>query len=102
MWEQKLVEGKSYIINNFKILTNQGQYRVCDHSFKLLFIGATTIKEQLLTTISMKVFKFKSIKDIVDGNFATDLLVGKFVKLNFDLLLFFFLFSFLFLFGMCD
>jgi len=98
-----LVEGKSYIMNNFKILTNQGQYRVCDHPFKLLFIGATTIKEQLLPTILMKVFKFKSVKDIVDGNFVADLLVAKFVKLNIDLLLFFFLFSLLFfLFGMCD
>jgi len=62
----------------------------------LLFIGATTIKEQLLPTIQMKVFKLKSIKDIVDGNFAANLLVGKSVKLYFDLLLFFFLRSYLF------
>jgi len=43
----------------------------------LLFIGATTIKEYLLHTIPMKIFKFKSIKDIVDDNFIADLLLGK-------------------------
>jgi len=42
-----------------------------------LFIRATTIKEHLFPTIPMKIFKFESIKDIVDGNFAADLLVGK-------------------------
>jgi len=45
----------------------------------LLFIGVTTIKEHLLRTILIKIFKFKSIKDIIDGNFVVDLLVGKFV-----------------------
>jgi len=44
LWEEKLVEGQTYIMHNFKILKNQGQFRVCDHPYKLLFIGATTIK----------------------------------------------------------
>jgi len=33
LWEDKLVEEKSYIMHNFKILTNQGQYQVCNHPF---------------------------------------------------------------------
>jgi len=36
---------------------------------------STTIKEHLLPTIPMKVFKFKFIKDIADGNFVADLLL---------------------------
>jgi len=61
LWEDKLIEGKSYIMNNFKILINQGQC-VFDHPFKLLFTGEITIKEQLLHAIPMRIFKFKSIR----------------------------------------
>jgi len=42
------------------------------------YIGATSVKKQLLPSIPMKIFKFKSIKDVIDGNFSPDLLVGKF------------------------
>jgi len=42
-WEDKLKEGESYIMHNFKILNNRAQYRVCNHPFKLLFIGATSV-----------------------------------------------------------
>ncbi|XP_027905863.1 uncharacterized protein LOC114165436 [Vigna unguiculata] len=51
LWEEKLVEGHTYIMHNFKIMKNQGQFRVCDHPYKLLFIGATTIKEQPISNI---------------------------------------------------
>ncbi|XP_027932773.1 uncharacterized protein LOC114188383 [Vigna unguiculata] len=74
LWEEKLVEGQTYIMHNFKILKNHGQFRVCDHPYKLLFIGATTIKEQAISSIPVSVYKFKSIEDIVDGNYAVDLL----------------------------
>jgi len=40
LWEEKVVEGQTYIMHNFKILKNQGQFRVCEHPYKLLFIGA--------------------------------------------------------------
>ena len=76
LWEEKLVEGQTYIMHNFKILKNHGQFRVCDHPYKLLFIGATTIKEQAISSIPVSVYKFKSIEDIVDGNYAADLLYG--------------------------
>jgi len=65
-------------MNNFKSVTNQCQYYVYDHPFKLLFIGATSVKEQLLPTIPMKIFKFKFIKGVLNANFFLDLLVGKF------------------------
>ena len=43
MWEDKLKEGESYIMHNFKILNNRAQYRVCEHPFRLLFIRATSV-----------------------------------------------------------
>ena len=81
-WEDKLKEGESYIMHNFKILNNRAQYRVCDHPFKLLFIGATFVRRQPIASIPTKVWKFKSIKDIIDGNYSVDLLVGKFFVLD--------------------
>jgi len=44
----RLVEGETYIIHNFKILKNEGQYRICEYPFKLLFIVATSVSPNLL------------------------------------------------------
>jgi len=63
-------------MHNFKILKNEGQYRVCEHPYKLLFIGATSVKLQAIAKLPMKAYNFKSIKDIVSGNFIPDLLIG--------------------------
>jgi len=40
LWKDKLIEGQSYIMHNFKIFKNKGQFRVYNHLFKLLFKGA--------------------------------------------------------------
>jgi len=66
-------------MHNFKILKNQGQFWVCVHPYKLLFIGATTIKEQPILSIPVSVYNFKSIEDIVDGNYVADLVYGMFM-----------------------
>ena len=71
-----MIEGETYIMHNFKILKNEGQYRVCEHPYKLLFIGATSVKLQAIAKLPMKAYSFKSIKDIVSGNFIPDLLIG--------------------------
>ena len=60
-------------------MKNQGQFLVCDHPYKLLFIGATTSKEQPILSIPVSVYNFKSIEDIVDGNYAVDLVYGMFM-----------------------
>ncbi|XP_027904305.1 uncharacterized protein LOC114164038 [Vigna unguiculata] len=75
VWEEKLKEGESYIMHNFKLLKNRAQYRVCEHPFKLLFIGATSIRAQPIASIPRKLWKFKSIKDIIDGKYCSYLLV---------------------------
>ena len=79
LWEEKVVEGQTYIMHNFKILKNQGQFRVCEHPYKLLFIGATTIKQQPISSIPLNVYNFKSIEDIVDGNYSADLVYGMYI-----------------------
>jgi len=82
VWEDKLKEGESYIMHNFKLSKNRAQYRVCEHPFKLLFIGATSIRPQPIASIPRKLWKFKSIKDIIDGKYCVDLLVGKFIVVS--------------------
>ena len=96
MWQDKLVAGNTYIMNNIKYVTNQGQYYVYDHPFKLLFIGATFVKEQLFLTILMKIFKFKFIKGVVNSNFLPDLFVGNLKNGKSDLNLFSFSSDFLY------
>ena len=81
-WEDKLKEGDNYIMHNFKILNNRAQYRICDHPFKLLIIGATSVRRQPIANIPAKVWKFKSIKDIIDGHYSTNLLVSKFFVIH--------------------
>jgi len=51
---------------------------VCEHPYKLMFIGATTIKPQEIANMPIRVYNFKSIKEIVDGTYSTtDILTGK-------------------------
>jgi len=79
LWEEKVVEGQTYIMHNFKILKNQGQFWVCEHPYKLLLIGATTIKQQPISSIPLNIYNFKSIEDIVDGNYFADLVYGMYI-----------------------
>ncbi|XP_027922825.1 uncharacterized protein LOC114180725 [Vigna unguiculata] len=78
MWDGKLKEGDTYIMHNFKIVKNDGQYRVCDHPFKLLFIGATSVRPQPIANIPNSVYQFRSIKEVVAGNFSPDLLIERY------------------------
>jgi len=63
-------------MHNFKIVMNDGQYKVCEHPFKLLFIGATSVHPQPIANVPKKVYHFRSIKEVVAGNFCPDLLIG--------------------------
>lgn len=44
-WETELKEQKTYYMYNFRVVPNDGQYRVCQHAFKLFFTGGTTLKQ---------------------------------------------------------
>ncbi|KAG5066902.1 hypothetical protein JHK86_010633 [Glycine max] len=62
--------------HNFKVLKNNGQYRVCDHQFKLVFIGVTVVRECVLGDIPFRKYRFAGFADVVDDQFERGLLVG--------------------------
>jgi len=65
--------GREHLYNaEFQDLEEQSQFRVCDYLFKSLFIGVTYVRPQPITNVLVKVFKFKSIIEIIKGNYSTD------------------------------
>ena len=72
-----LKEGCSYVMHNFKVTKNDGQYRVCDHPYKLTFIGVIIVKQCGLDGVPLKKYRFVDFSDIIAGQLQFDLLVGK-------------------------
>ncbi|KAG5054981.1 hypothetical protein GLYMA_03G121900v4 [Glycine max] len=70
-----LKENCTYVMHNFKVLKNNGQYRVCDHQFKLVFIGVTVVRECVLGDIPFRKYRFAGFADVVAGQFERGLLV---------------------------
>ncbi|KAH1138033.1 hypothetical protein GYH30_027865 [Glycine max] len=70
-----LKENCTYVMHNFKVLKNNGQYRVCDHQFKLVFIGVTVVRECVLGDIPFRKYRFARFADVVAGQFERGLLV---------------------------
>ncbi|KAG5001558.1 hypothetical protein JHK87_022630 [Glycine soja] len=78
-WEVELKEGKTYYMYNFRVVPNDGQYKVCAHPFKLFFTGGTTLRQVDLAEIPLKSFEFKSFEDIDNGNYDPNMLIGELV-----------------------
>ncbi|XP_028221630.1 uncharacterized protein LOC114403098 [Glycine soja] len=36
-WKTNLMENCTYVMHNFKVMKNDGQFRICDHQYKLVF-----------------------------------------------------------------
>ncbi|KAL5170455.1 Replication protein A DNA-binding subunit B [Glycine soja] len=70
-----LEENCTYVMHNFKVLKNNGQYRVCDHQFKLVFIRVTVVRECVLGDIPFRKYIFVGFADVVVGQFERGLLV---------------------------
>lgn len=62
-------------MHNFKVIVNDGQYKVCDHPFKLLFMGGTVVIENDMPDIPLNAFNFKDFGEILTENCRRDLLV---------------------------
>lgn len=71
----KLVEGKCYLMHNFRVVSNEGQYKVCDHPFKLVCTSGTSIIESDDPKIPHNMYNFKDFADVISGNYRKDLLV---------------------------
>ncbi|KAH1238927.1 Replication protein A DNA-binding subunit B [Glycine max] len=76
-WKANLKENSTYVMHNFKVVKNDGQFRVCEHEYKLVFIGVTVVKEADLHQLPFKEFRFVEFGNVVGGNFVAGLLCFK-------------------------
>ncbi|CAH9107398.1 unnamed protein product [Cuscuta epithymum] len=75
VWKPTLKEGETYVMQNFCVLRNDGEYKTCDHPFKLQLTGGTTLKVQNLSDISTDHYQFRSFCDILSGKLDTHVLI---------------------------
>ncbi|KAG4947463.1 hypothetical protein JHK87_043470 [Glycine soja] len=79
-WKADLKENSTYVLHNFKVLNNDGQFRVYDHQYKLAFTGVIVIRQSNLDSLPFRKFKFDDFYNVIAGDFQTGLLVGIEVK----------------------
>ena len=60
-WKSILKENCTYVMHNFKVIKKDGQYRVCDHPYKLVFIGVIVLRQTHLDNVPFKKIQFYSI-----------------------------------------
>ena len=65
-------------MHNFKVIKNDGQYRVCDHPYKLVFTGVTVLRQTHLDDVPLKKYNFTQFANIIVGHFQLGLLVYNF------------------------
>ncbi|KAK2367105.1 hypothetical protein QL285_080423 [Trifolium repens] len=73
-----LVEGATYIMKNFKVQSNDGKVKFCDHPFTLVGFagdGGYDIIPTKIPNIPNYKFNFKSFDDIKHGKYRADMLV---------------------------
>ncbi|KAG5095200.1 hypothetical protein JHK84_050788 [Glycine max] len=73
-WKPILKENCTYMMHNFKVV---GQYRICAHPYKLIFIGVTVIRKTDLVDVPLKTHNFIKFVDVISDNFERGLLVGE-------------------------
>ncbi|KAG5026530.1 hypothetical protein JHK86_022444 [Glycine max] len=74
-WKADLKENCTYVMHNFKVVKNDGQFRVCEHEYKLFFIGVTVVREADLHELPFKEFRFVEFANVVASNFVSGMLV---------------------------
>ena len=71
-----------YVMHNFKVIKNDGKFRVCDHEYKLCFTGVTVVRQCDMEQLPFRKFIFVSFSSVIAGDFKIGLLVGKIVVYN--------------------
>ncbi|KAL5187300.1 hypothetical protein HKD37_05G013009 [Glycine soja] len=74
-WKMDLKEDCTYVMHNFKVNKNDGHYRVCDHPYKLAFIGVMIVRQWQLDKLPFKNYRFADFPDVIVGQLQSDLLV---------------------------
>ncbi|KAL5133713.1 hypothetical protein HKD37_03G007002 [Glycine soja] len=77
-WKVDLMENCTYVMHNFKVMKNDGQFRVCDHQYKLVFTGVTFVRQSDLEDLPFKKYKFVDFTNVIIGLFQPELLVGSY------------------------
>ena len=75
-------ENLTYVMHNFKVIKNDGKFRVCDHEYKLCFTGVTVVRQCDMEQLPFRKFRFVSFSSVIAGDFKIGLLVGKIVDYN--------------------
>ena len=70
-------ENSTYVMHNFKLIKNDGQFRVCQHQYKLVFAGVIVTRQSNLDDLPFKEFRFVEFSNILTGGFEAGLWVGK-------------------------
>ncbi|KAG4931248.1 hypothetical protein JHK84_048241 [Glycine max] len=74
-WKADLKENSTYVMHNFKVLKNDGEFRVCDHRYKLAFTRVTVVRQSDLNSLPFRKFKFADFSNVIASDFQTGLLV---------------------------
>ncbi|KAG4949706.1 hypothetical protein JHK86_042945 [Glycine max] len=78
-WKSVLKENCTHVMHNFKVMKNDGQYRVCDHQYKLVFTGVIVLRQTHLDNVPLKKkYNFTQFSNIIVGHFQPGLLVGSY------------------------
>ncbi|CAI8619740.1 unnamed protein product [Vicia faba] len=73
-FKTQLELGCSYIMQNFKVSSNDFSFKSTDHKFKLIFCGSTSVKKVQLANIPLNHLKLIGINAIIEGKYRTNLL----------------------------
>lgn len=76
-FKTQLELGCSYIMQNFKVSSNDFSFKSTDHKFKLIFCGSTSVKKVQLADIPLNHLKLIGINAIIEGKYRTNLLYGE-------------------------
>ncbi|KAG4912136.1 hypothetical protein JHK86_052569 [Glycine max] len=74
-WKADLMENCTYVMHNFKVMKNDGQFRIFDHQYKLVFTGVTVVRQSDLEDLPFKKYKFADFTNVIAGLFQPELLV---------------------------
>ncbi|KAH1042059.1 hypothetical protein GLYMA_09G080300v4 [Glycine max] len=73
-----LKENLTYVMHNFKVIKNDGKFRVCDHEYKLCFTGVTVVRQCDMEQLPFRKFRFVAFSSVIAGDFKIRLLVDTF------------------------
>ncbi|KAH1212987.1 hypothetical protein GmHk_14G041037 [Glycine max] len=74
-WKADLKENCTYVMHNFKVMKNDGQFRVYEHQYKLVFTGVSVVRQSNLDHLPFKEFKFVEFSNVIASDFEAGLLV---------------------------